>query len=110
MTNLDALPLFELATRVFVKHVNLLRSYTEAIPATLYESLLEASLKTDRILSVRHLFLSWPLQKLSVVYCSEVFTEKFAIVLAHCLEEGCIKLREVDLTGSNIGIKRAINQ
>ena len=101
---MDVLSLFEIATRVFVRHVNFLRAYTDAIPAALYESLLKASLKTEQSLSARHLFSSWPLRKLSLVDCSE-FTEEFAIVLVHCLEEGGAKLREVDITGCNIGIK-----
>ena len=87
-----------------MRHVNFLRAYTDAIPAALYESLLKASLKTEQSLSARHLFSSWPLRKLSLVDCSE-FTEEFAIVLMHCLEEGGAKLREVDITGCNIGIK-----
>ena len=107
---MGVLSLSDLATRVFVGHVNLLRAYTEAIPAVLYNSLLETSFRTDRILSARHLFLSWPFRKLSLVDCSDFFTEEFAIVLARSLEEGCNNLREVDLTGCEIGIKRALDQ
>ncbi|CAB3996416.1 Hypothetical predicted protein [Paramuricea clavata] len=96
--------LFDLATNVFVRHVNLLCVHTEAIPPVLYECLLKASMETDRILSIRHIFLSWPLQKLSLVDCRE-FKEQYALVLAHSLQSGCNKLREIDLTGCNIGVR-----
>lgn len=103
------LSLLDLATRVLVGHVDLLRAYIKgnAILAILYEPLLQACVKTKQSLSARHLFLSWPWQKLSLVNCSE-FTEEFAIVLVHCLEEGCNELRKVDLTGCNIGMKRIL--
>lgn len=99
--------LFYIATNVFVRHVRLLEAYTEAIAPVLYEHLLEACLKTDRILSARHLFLCWPLEKISLVNCKE-FTEEYALVLVHSLQSlqsrSCnIKLREIDLTGCNIG-------
>ena len=105
----SVLSLLDLATRVLVGYVDLLRGHEKAIPAILYEPLLEASVKTKQSLSARHLFLSWPWRKLSLVDCSE-FTEEFAIVLVHCLEEGCNKLRKVDLTGCNIGMKRAVKK
>ncbi len=103
----SVISLFDLSRDVSVRHVNLLAAHTEAIPPVLYESLLEAAMKTDRILSVRHLFLSWPLQKLSLANCKE-FKEHHALVLAHSLESGCKMLRVVDLTGCNIG-NRSVN-
>ena len=96
--------LFALATNSFVRHVNLLAAYSGAIPPVLYEFLLKASMKTERILSVRHLFLCWPLKKLSLVNCKE-FKEEHTLVLAHGLQTGSNKLREIDLTGCNIGVR-----
>lgn len=94
--------LFHLATNVFVKHVNIVKAYSEHIPTTLYDSLLKASLKTDRLLSTRHLLLSWPFKELSMVNCDE-FKEEHAVILAHSLNSTCKNLRVVNLTGCNIG-------
>jgi hypothetical protein len=101
----SVISLFDLATNVFVRHVNLLAAYSEAIPPILYESLLKAAMRTERVLSIRQLFLCWPLQKLSLVDCEE-FKQEYAIILVRGLQSGqCNLLREIDLTGCNIGNK-----
>ena len=94
--------LFDLAVNVFVKNVSLLSAFMNAIPPVLYEFLLKASIETDRILSVRYLFLNWPLRQLSLVNFS-AFKEEHALVLARSLESGYNTLDEVDLTGCNVG-------
>ena len=100
--------LFDLATNTFVRHVYLLAAYTKAIPPDLNELLLKASMRTERILSVRQLLVCCPLQKLSLVNCEEL-RERHALVLAHGLQSGRNNLlREIDLTGCNLGINRFI--
>ncbi|XP_028395277.1 uncharacterized protein LOC114519354 [Dendronephthya gigantea] len=95
--------LFDLATNVFVRYVKTLKTYSEYIPVTLYDSLLKASLKTNRLLSTRHILLSWPFRELSLVNCDD-FKEEHAVILAYSLYSTCKNLRVVDLTGCNIGI------
>ena len=98
----DVVSFVELATTISVKYANVLRAHVDIIPPVLYQTLLLASIKTNRFLSIGILLSSWPLEEVCLANCVE-FTPEHAAMMAHCFQERCNKLRLIDLSSCNTG-------
>lgn len=96
--------LAELATKISVRHADLLGARVHIIPPVLFHSLLLSSISTNRVLSIRVLLSSWPLDEMCLTNCAE-FTPEHAAIMAHCFKMGCNKLRRIDLSWCNTGSK-----
>lgn len=94
--------LVEMAAEIAVLDYRLLRGNLNCLPRTILETLVAASIRNKKILTLHLLLSEWPFKHL-VCQDHQGFGELFAVLFAFILQKSDNKLEVVDMRGCRTG-------